>query len=193
MCREDLKPLELAHAFELVMDRTGWTASRLAKELHLNPSTVGRALDLLTLPEGLKTEVNEARLVPGVARELGRLDSEAEMQSLAQEAKEYGYTSEQMRQIVSSRLRQSKTGKRPAKPTRTKQTFKLNQWVAEVEPKRVILRFAARRGKATREETLRALKALVRQLDGGTDGEGDPASSNGVLTDPFNLLEEETS
>ena len=95
-----------------------------------------------------------------MAREISRLDSEAEMVSLAQEAKEYAYTSEQMRQIVASRLRQLEDRQASAKTTRTRQTFKLNQWVAEVEPKKVVLRFAAKRGKATREEILRALKAL---------------------------------
>jgi hypothetical protein len=117
----------------------------------------------------LQPEVNEGRLVPGVARELARLDTEADMLRLAREAREYGHTSEQMRQIVASHLRQSREGRRPAKPSaRPRTLYKLNQWVAEVEPKRVVLRFAARRGTATREERARALRALLERLDGAS-------------------------
>ena len=49
VCREDLKPLDLAHGFQLVMDRNGWPASRLARELHLKPLH-GHAAPLISSP-----------------------------------------------------------------------------------------------------------------------------------------------
>jgi ParB family chromosome partitioning protein len=35
--REDLKPIEQGHAFKALMDREGWTAEQVSKELNLSP------------------------------------------------------------------------------------------------------------------------------------------------------------
>lgn len=68
--REDLKPIEQAHAFKVLMDREGWTAEQVAKELNLSPQTVGRSLALLGLPGPVRELVETGSLPPSTAAEL---------------------------------------------------------------------------------------------------------------------------
>ena len=46
--REDLKPIEQAHAFQTLMQAKEWTAKELAGHIHLHPSSVTQALRCLT-------------------------------------------------------------------------------------------------------------------------------------------------
>jgi ParB family transcriptional regulator, chromosome partitioning protein len=73
--REDLKPIEQAHAFRALMEQEGWTAELVAKELNLSPQTVGRALALLGLPGPVQELVETGSLPPSTAAELRSIDS----------------------------------------------------------------------------------------------------------------------
>jgi ParB family chromosome partitioning protein len=73
--REDLKPIEQAHAFKALMEQEDWTAEQVAKELNLSPQTVGRALALLGLPGPVQELVETGSLPPSTAAELRSIDS----------------------------------------------------------------------------------------------------------------------
>jgi ParB family chromosome partitioning protein len=81
--REDLKPIEQAHAFRALMEREGWTAEQVAKELNLSPQTVGRALALLGLPGPVQELVETGSLPPSTAAELRSIDSPAKQAEVA--------------------------------------------------------------------------------------------------------------
>ena len=81
--REDLKPIEQAHAFRTLMDREGWTAEQVAKELNLSPQTVGRALALLGLPGPVQELVETGSLPPSTAAELRSINSPAKQAEVA--------------------------------------------------------------------------------------------------------------
>jgi ParB family chromosome partitioning protein len=81
--REDLKPIEQGHAFKALMDREGWTAEQVSKELNLSPQTVGRALALLSLPGPVQELVETGSLPPSTAAELRSIDSPAKQVELA--------------------------------------------------------------------------------------------------------------
>lgn len=81
--REDLKPIEQAHAFKALMEREGWTAEQVAKELNLSPQTVGRALALLGLPGPVQELVETGSLPPSTAAELRSIDSPAKQAEVA--------------------------------------------------------------------------------------------------------------
>jgi ParB family chromosome partitioning protein len=81
--REDLKPIEQGHAFKALMDREGWTAEQVSKELNLSPQTVGRALALLSLPGPVQELVETGSLPPSTAAELRSIDSPARQVELA--------------------------------------------------------------------------------------------------------------
>src|SRR5262249_22242797 len=54
--REDLKPIEQAKAFKILIDRNGWTVRQAAHELSINHSNVVRALALLELPQTVQEQ-----------------------------------------------------------------------------------------------------------------------------------------
>jgi ParB family chromosome partitioning protein len=81
--REDLKPIEQGQAFKTLMDREGWTAEQLSKELNLSPQTVGRALALLSLPGPVQELVETGSLPPSTAAELRSLNSPAKQAEVA--------------------------------------------------------------------------------------------------------------
>lgn len=65
--REDLKPVEKAKAFKAVMDQEGIDGKGLAEKLHIDPSTVSRALALLKLDEDTQQKVDAGVVAPTVA------------------------------------------------------------------------------------------------------------------------------
>ena len=86
LLREELNPLEQALAFRRLMETRFWTAAQLARELRVSESTVSRALALLELPRPIQTEVAAGRVLPSVARELGRVANPARRRVLTSRA-----------------------------------------------------------------------------------------------------------
>jgi len=84
--REDLPALEQAAAFAALIAENGWSARRLAEELHLSPQTVLRALDLLKLPEAVRDRVARGELAPRTAAEIATLADPADQVALADQA-----------------------------------------------------------------------------------------------------------
>lgn len=68
--REDLSPIEEAHAISLLMDEHGYTQETVSERIGRSRSAVANTLRLLTLPEGIKQLVNDGTLSAGHARAL---------------------------------------------------------------------------------------------------------------------------
>ena len=83
--RDDLKPIEQATAFQALMRHNGWTGKELAEHLHLNPSSVTRALALLTLPDDVQEQVSAGALAPSVAYEVTKLADPGEQREVVQQ------------------------------------------------------------------------------------------------------------
>jgi ParB family chromosome partitioning protein len=84
--REDLKPMEQAKAFKALMDKNGWSARQVARELAIDHSGVARALALLKLTDDVQEAVEAGRIAPRTAYELTKLDDPAEQAEAAREA-----------------------------------------------------------------------------------------------------------
>jgi ParB family chromosome partitioning protein len=80
--RKDLSPVEEANAFRALLDRTGWSQARLARELGLTPARVSLALNLLDVPEEVREAVESgaesAYSVKTAYSRKGRSDGRAE-------------------------------------------------------------------------------------------------------------------
>jgi ParB family chromosome partitioning protein len=111
--REDLKPLEQAHAYRDLMAANEWSVRRLAEELDLNHATVLRALALLELPDDIQQRVASGALAPSAAAELSRLDPE-EAKALADRAAAEKLTRDQVAEAVRARV--NPTGERAGRP-----------------------------------------------------------------------------
>jgi len=68
--REDLNPIELARAYQGLIDALGWTQEQTAAEIGKNRVTVTNTLRLLQLPEDLQRYVVDGSLSMGHARAL---------------------------------------------------------------------------------------------------------------------------
>ena len=101
--REDLKPLEQAHAYRDLMAANDWSARRLAEELDLNHATVLRALALLELPHDIQQRVARGELAPSAAAELARLDPD-EAKVLAERVAAEKLTRDQVAEAVRARV-----------------------------------------------------------------------------------------
>ncbi len=67
--RRDLNPIELAHAFRVLVD-SGRTQDEIGKRVSLDRSTIANHLRLLELPRELQEDVEEQRLSAGHAKAL---------------------------------------------------------------------------------------------------------------------------
>jgi ParB family chromosome partitioning protein len=90
--RQDLRPLEQAHAFRALMERRGYSGRELAERLNLSTATVTRALALLELPESVQRSVEQGTLAPSVAYEVAKLDDPTAQAEVAEAAVAHGLT-----------------------------------------------------------------------------------------------------
>lgn len=75
--RENLNPIEEAHAYGRLMNEFALTQEALSKKVGKNRSTVANFLRLLKLPDRIKDDLSDGRLTMGHARALLALDNEA--------------------------------------------------------------------------------------------------------------------
>lgn len=68
--REDLNAIELAHAYQALIDESKWTQEQLAEEIGKKRVTVTNILRLLNLPDDIQAYVADGSLTMGHARAL---------------------------------------------------------------------------------------------------------------------------
>jgi ParB family chromosome partitioning protein len=110
--REDLNPVEQAHAYKRLMDVNGWSYSQLGRELNIPQSAVSQAMALLTLPVEVQAKVEAGELAARTAYELRHLDDAADQRELAERATSAGLTGAEVAATVKAR----KLGKAKAEP-----------------------------------------------------------------------------
>ena len=118
LMRKDLNPIEEAKGFDDVIKKNSFTLSKVAKMYGRNKSTISRSLKLLELPAEIQEKVASGEVAPRAARELARLDSEAEQKETLQLASQKALTAEQTGGLVRGR-KGSKTSPRSKAKTLT--------------------------------------------------------------------------
>jgi ParB family chromosome partitioning protein len=101
--REDLKPMEQARAFRALMDRNGWSARQVARELAYPQSSLVKVLELLDLPLPVQERVERGELPVTTAYELRMIEDPVEQVSVADRAVAEDLTREQVKEIVDRR------------------------------------------------------------------------------------------
>lgn len=102
LLREDLNPLEVAHAYEALQERFQLTHEEIAARLGANRSTVTNVLRLLRLPHAVQDMIALGTLSPGHARALLSLDSGSAQESLAQLIAKRGLSVRQVESMVAA-------------------------------------------------------------------------------------------
>ena len=122
--REDLRPLEQAKAYRTLIERNGWSARQVARELAIDHTNVIRALALLDLPETVQARVEQGTLPPATAYEVSKIADPTEQAELAARVVDENLSRAQVVEAVragaataSARAKgRGKAAKRPPKP-----------------------------------------------------------------------------
>ena len=86
--REDLNPLDLAHAYKRLIEEFGFTQEELARRLGKERSTITNYLRLLKLPEDVKERIRDGSISQSHARTLLSLKTEREFEIAIKEVAE---------------------------------------------------------------------------------------------------------
>jgi ParB family transcriptional regulator, chromosome partitioning protein len=121
--RDDLKPVEQARAYQVLMVRRGWNQKQLAEVIHVHPSAVTRALCLLELPEPVRQAVEDGVLAPSAAVELARLANPDEQTALAEQVVEAGLNRAEITAMVQTRVGGHRKRLERSKPFRSEFVF----------------------------------------------------------------------
>jgi ParB family transcriptional regulator, chromosome partitioning protein len=98
--REDLTPMEVAHAFERLVNDLGLSHEEIARRTGKDRSTITNTLRLLRLPRDLQQLVSEHRLSMGHARAILGLPTEDLQRQVAEKATSQGLSVRQVERLI---------------------------------------------------------------------------------------------
>jgi ParB family transcriptional regulator, chromosome partitioning protein len=101
--REDLKPVEQAHAFRALLDRRGCSYRQLADSLNISHQAIVRALALLDLPEDLQAKVDAGAVPASAASEAARIADASERREILARVEAGAMTRDDVTRAVKSR------------------------------------------------------------------------------------------
>jgi ParB family chromosome partitioning protein len=115
--RENLNPIEEAHAYRRLVDEFGLRQEDIAERVGKDRSSIANTLRLLRLPEEVQTEVASGRLSMGHARAIVALTNDVEQRRLAREVLSRGLSVRETEALVKKSTAPESPPPRPA-PTK---------------------------------------------------------------------------
>ncbi len=103
--REDLNPLDEAHAYRRLVDEFGLTQSQVADRVGRDRSTIANTIRLLALPDPVQQQVARGEISAGHARALLGLEDEKRVIDLARAAARDGLSVREVERRVRQRRR----------------------------------------------------------------------------------------
>jgi ParB family transcriptional regulator, chromosome partitioning protein len=98
--REDLNAIEIALAYQNLIERYGLTQDRLSEKVGKNRATIANCLRLLKLPAQVQVALQNKEIDPGHARALLGLSNPTLQLKLFAETREKGYSVRQIEEMV---------------------------------------------------------------------------------------------
>ncbi|MCR4425824.1 MAG: ParB/RepB/Spo0J family partition protein [Firmicutes bacterium] len=98
--RQDLDPMEEAHAYRRLMDEFGMTQEALSEALGRSRSAIANSVRLLNLPEEIQQIVSRGTISGGHARTLLGISDRALQERVARQVAEKGLTVRQTEELV---------------------------------------------------------------------------------------------
>ena len=115
--REDLNPIDLAHAYHDLIQELKWTQEQLADEVGKKRVTVTNTLRLLNLPADIQAFVLDGALTMGHARALLAIDKPAVQRAAAQKIIREGLSVRQAERLAGQKIDEPEA-KKPRPPER---------------------------------------------------------------------------
>ncbi len=102
--RQDLNPIEEAHAYKALIEEHGLIQEILAHHVGKDRSTIANTIRLLALPDEVQAHVSRGTISMGHARALLSLSDSVEQVSFCQRIVKEGLSVRQVEQLVKSRV-----------------------------------------------------------------------------------------
>lgn len=131
--REDLNPIETAHAYERLSRELNLSQEEIGQRTGKDRTSVTNTLRLLKLPQEIQLLVAENRLSMGHARSLLGLNSEEEMIRLAEKAAAQGLSVRQVEALVREASGEREQSRAPRGSRAEKQDPNVEAAVRELE------------------------------------------------------------
>jgi ParB family chromosome partitioning protein len=115
--REDLSPIEEAHAYKRLMEMASLSQEQVAQKVGKDRSTVANTIRLLKLPEDAQSALDEGTISPGHARALLMLVNVSDQQVLLRRIVDKGISvreAEEMAGALNKGKKGARTGERTA-------------------------------------------------------------------------------
>jgi ParB family chromosome partitioning protein len=169
--REDLKPIEQAHAFRALMDRRGWSYRQLGATLNLSSAHITRVMALLDLPAAVQEQVEQGTLAPATAYELSKVEDPEAQRALVERVVSKGMNRAEVVEAVrrASKPKGRAGAKAKGKPSRLPAEMKFRN----PNGVRLVVHTAARH---TSVEVVAALREAADRLESETAAETQDAA-----------------
>jgi ParB family transcriptional regulator, chromosome partitioning protein len=116
--RQELSPVEEAHAYQKLLDSLNLTQEDLAQKLGKERSTVANSVRLLRLPEAIQGLITEGQLTAGQARPLLALERVEDQIALAHDVVRKGMSAREVEREVAEQRAGGNEPKASAEPRR---------------------------------------------------------------------------
>ena len=147
--RQDLTPLEEAHAYRQLLEDTGMSQEELAGRMGKSRPAVSNTLRLLALPGPVQTMVDAGALSAGHARALLGLEDSKYAVYLAEKASDEGWSVRQVEEAVRNRRSMEDKSDSPVRVTQVRpvEIIELEKRLSERLGAKVKINYKNRKGK----------------------------------------------
>lgn len=154
--RDNLTPIEEAHAYDILQRRFGYTQERLAKRMGKSRSAIANATRLLALPEDVQEMVEEGKLTVGHVRPMLTFNDAEWQSAFAHEVYQDNLTVREVEKIVKDAVKRGKIEyevqtvlfEAPAPPVKSADELRsLQEQLAERLSTKVTIKSSGRGGK----------------------------------------------
>lgn len=169
--REDLAPLELASAFQELLEDLGVTQETLAERLGYSRAHVANTIRLLSLPGDVQQLLAEGKIQAGHARALLGLPEDDARSTLGLRAAAESLSVRQVEELVRSYTEHPATTKPAAAPTPDPMLNEVEELLSEQLATRVRVALGKRKGKIIVEfGSKEDLERIVSEIIGSGPG-----------------------
>jgi len=164
--RQDLTPLEEAHAYKQLLEETGMNQDRVAERVGKSRPAVSNALRLLQLPGAVQRMIDAGSLSAGHARTLVGLDDEKYAIYLAEKVVKDGWSVRQLEDAVRDRREMGKPkASKTVREVRPVEIIELEKRLSDRLGSRVKISYRNQKGKVEiRFGSLEDLERIYRSL-----------------------------
>lgn len=164
--RQDLTPLEEAHAYKQLLENTGMSQEQVAERVGKSRPAVSNTLRLLQLPGAVQRMIDTGQLNAGHARALIGLEDERYAVYLAEKAAQEGWSVRQVEDAVRDRRELGQAPRSTSvREVRPVEIIELEKRLAERLESRVKINYRNQKGKVEiRFASLEDLERIYRIL-----------------------------